>query len=101
MQKADVYSFGIILQEIALRNGAFYVEGMDLSPKGEREGGGSIPPPLSQEEVQQLCPPPRSGAVAGEGWAVVLPACLCRVRAQSCEPQPPRGRVLGQGACGQ
>lgn len=32
-----MYSFGIILQEIALRNGPFYVEGMDLSPKGKHE----------------------------------------------------------------
>lgn len=34
-QKGDVYSFGIILQEVALRRGAFYLEGEPLSPKGE------------------------------------------------------------------
>ncbi|XP_019377237.1 PREDICTED: atrial natriuretic peptide receptor 1 [Gavialis gangeticus] len=44
-QKGDVYSFGIILQEIAQRNGAFYVEGLDLSPKEiiERVKSGECP----------------------------------------------------------
>uniref|UniRef100_A0A8C5GD76 Guanylate cyclase n=1 Tax=Gouania willdenowi TaxID=441366 RepID=A0A8C5GD76_GOUWI len=33
-QKGDVYSFSIIVQEVALRRGTFYLEGEPLSPKG-------------------------------------------------------------------
>uniref|UniRef100_A0A3P9I1J2 Guanylate cyclase n=1 Tax=Oryzias latipes TaxID=8090 RepID=A0A3P9I1J2_ORYLA len=32
-QKGDVYSFSIVLQEVALRRGAFYLDGDPLSPK--------------------------------------------------------------------
>ncbi|XP_042295204.1 atrial natriuretic peptide receptor 1 isoform X2 [Sceloporus undulatus] len=62
-QKGDVYSFGIILQEIALRNSVFYVDGMDLSPKEiiERVKRGEHPPfrpsvnlPPNLEEVVLL-----------------------------------------------
>ncbi|XP_027727411.1 atrial natriuretic peptide receptor 1-like isoform X2 [Vombatus ursinus] len=45
-QAGDIYSFGIILQEIALRRGVFHMEGMDLSPKEiiERIVRGEEPP---------------------------------------------------------
>nr|KAF6291217.1 natriuretic peptide receptor 1 [Myotis myotis] len=45
-QAGDIYSFGIILQEIALRSGVFHVEGLDLSPKEiiERVTRGEQPP---------------------------------------------------------
>ena len=33
--KGDVYSFGIILQEIELRNGPFYLRDQELEPAGK------------------------------------------------------------------
>lgn len=33
--KGDVYSFGIILQEIELRNGPFYLRDVELEPAGK------------------------------------------------------------------
>ncbi|XP_015996831.2 atrial natriuretic peptide receptor 1 [Rousettus aegyptiacus] len=59
-QAGDVYSFGIILQEIALRSGAFHLEGLDLSPKEivERVIRGEQPPfrpsPALQSHLEEL-----------------------------------------------
>lgn len=41
-QKGDVYSFGIILEEIILRNGAFSIASEIMSMKGNRSIKGSI-----------------------------------------------------------
>uniref|UniRef100_A0A452V4P1 Guanylate cyclase n=1 Tax=Ursus maritimus TaxID=29073 RepID=A0A452V4P1_URSMA len=66
-QAGDVYSFGIILQEIALRSGVFHVEGLDLSPKEivERVTRGEQPPfrpsLALQSHLEEL------------GWALPLP----------------------------
>ncbi|KAL2084551.1 hypothetical protein ACEWY4_020069 [Coilia grayii] len=62
-QKGDVYSFGIILQEIALRCGVFYLEEDSLSPKEiiDRVALGEWPyvrptvnPQMHSEELGQL-----------------------------------------------
>ena len=34
-QKGDVYSFGVILQEVALLRGVFYLDTQSLTPKGQ------------------------------------------------------------------
>ncbi|KAL0962281.1 hypothetical protein UPYG_G00338050 [Umbra pygmaea] len=62
-QKGDIYSFGIILQELALLKGVFYIEGETLSPKEivERVALGQWPylrpslcPESHSEELGQL-----------------------------------------------
>uniref|UniRef100_A0A673ZAE0 Guanylate cyclase n=1 Tax=Salmo trutta TaxID=8032 RepID=A0A673ZAE0_SALTR len=62
-QKGDIYSFGIILQELALLRGVFHIEGDTLSPKEivERVALGQWPylrpslcPQSHSEEVGQL-----------------------------------------------
>ena len=42
MQKADVYSFAIICQEIIYRNGVFWIENQKLHPAGWGGGGGGV-----------------------------------------------------------
>uniref|UniRef100_A0A672QKT8 Guanylate cyclase n=1 Tax=Sinocyclocheilus grahami TaxID=75366 RepID=A0A672QKT8_SINGR len=62
-QKGDIYSFGIILQEVALRRGVFYLEVDSLSPKEivDRVALGewpylrpSVNPQAHSEELGQL-----------------------------------------------
>ncbi|KAM9385908.1 atrial natriuretic peptide receptor 1 [Pholidichthys leucotaenia] len=45
-QKGDVYSFGVILQEVALLRGVFYLDGCSLSPKEivQKVIQGGVPP---------------------------------------------------------
>ncbi|CAF1082671.1 unnamed protein product [Didymodactylos carnosus] len=48
-QKGDVYSFGVILQEIELRNGPFYIRDREMDPAEIIEGvksGGNVRPSI-------------------------------------------------------
>ncbi|XP_039623619.1 atrial natriuretic peptide receptor 1-like isoform X2 [Polypterus senegalus] len=68
-QKGDIYSFGIIVHEIAFRNGPFYIEGPPLSPKeiidkvilGER--------PYFRPFVSSLCHTEELGQLMQRCWA--------------------------------
>lgn len=74
-QAGDIYSFGIILQEIALRSGVFHVEGLDLSPKGKRT---MLSPALPQPQLTSQPPP----------VAPLLPVTLRHDRLSSLQGSP-------------
>ncbi|KAM3910368.1 LOW QUALITY PROTEIN: atrial natriuretic peptide receptor 2 [Leptodactylus fuscus] len=68
-QKGDVYSFGIILQEIALRNGAFYIQGMDLSPKEIVQKVRNGQRPYFRPTVDTSCHSEELGILMDRCWA--------------------------------
>ncbi|XP_069507332.1 atrial natriuretic peptide receptor 1 [Ambystoma mexicanum] len=68
-QKGDVYSFGIILQEVALRNGVFYVDGMDYSPKEIIERVKSREKPSFRPSTNVYCHIDELGLLMQRCWA--------------------------------
>ncbi|KAM3848644.1 atrial natriuretic peptide receptor 2 isoform 2-T2 [Vipera latastei] len=69
MQKADVYSFGIILQEIALRSSAFYVEGIELSPKEIVQKVCNSQPPYFRPTINTRLHSEELGVLMERCWA--------------------------------
>ncbi|XP_063309597.1 atrial natriuretic peptide receptor 2 isoform X1 [Pelobates fuscus] len=68
-QKGDVYSFGIILQEVALRNGCFYIQGMDLSPKEIVQKVRNGQRPYFRPSVDTSCHSEELGVLMERCWA--------------------------------
>ncbi|XP_063296057.1 atrial natriuretic peptide receptor 1 [Pelobates fuscus] len=68
-QKGDVYSFGIILQEIALRNGVFYIDGSDYSPKEVIERVRSREKPNFRPSTNMYCHIQELGLLMQRCWA--------------------------------
>lgn len=84
-QKGDVYSFAIILQELALLRGVFYLDTHTPSPKGKR-----TPPPSAAgapELSGRCCCPQRSlqGCV-GAAPSPCGPPSACAATARSWGP---------------
>uniref|UniRef100_A0A8C5QID1 Guanylate cyclase n=1 Tax=Leptobrachium leishanense TaxID=445787 RepID=A0A8C5QID1_9ANUR len=68
-QKGDVYSFGIILQEIALRNGVFYIDGSEYSPKEIIERVRSREKPSFRPSTNLYCHIQELGLLLQRCWA--------------------------------
>ncbi|XP_069624206.1 atrial natriuretic peptide receptor 1 isoform X3 [Ranitomeya imitator] len=68
-QKGDVYSFGIILQEIALRNGVFYMDSGDYSPKEIIERLRSREKPYFRPSTNLYCHIQELGILMQRCWA--------------------------------
>ncbi|KAM8960982.1 atrial natriuretic peptide receptor 2 [Pelodytes ibericus] len=68
-QRGDVYSFGIIMQEIALRNGCFYIQGMDLSPKEIVQKVRNGQRPYFRPSVDTSCHSEELGILMDRCWA--------------------------------
>ncbi|GFR98924.1 guanylate cyclase [Elysia marginata] len=69
-QKGDVYSFAIICQEIVYRNGAFYLQNLDLSPKEITEKLKKSIRPLFRPTLEEFdCPNDELARVIRRCWA--------------------------------
>ncbi|GFO01810.1 guanylate cyclase [Plakobranchus ocellatus] len=69
-QKADVYSFAIICQEIVYRNGAFYLQNLDLSPKEITDKLKKGMKPLFRPTLEEFdCPNDELARVIRRCWA--------------------------------
>ncbi|GFO26482.1 guanylate cyclase [Plakobranchus ocellatus] len=69
-QKGDVYSFAIICQEIVYRNGAFYLQNLDLSPKEITDKLKKGMKPLFRPTLEEFdCPNDELAGVIRRCWA--------------------------------
>ncbi|KAI3358276.1 hypothetical protein L3Q82_003274 [Scortum barcoo] len=83
-QKGDVYSFGIILQEVALLKGVFYLESQSLTPKEDdklldvlKENQQMVPPLRDDSIFKCDAPPSEIVQMVLQGGAPPLRPSLC------------------------